>query len=256
MIETAKQGESVAQLVRPKEEPVLKMRKHSRMGGSVPVWETQKTAKDGVEAKLANASQKSDEAFKSALAYADDNSLSDSGPEPFGFGDLVDMVNPLQHIPIVGHVYRHVTGDEIRPISKIMGGTLYGGPAGGAMGLADTIVQHETGRDVAGNAIHMVNGGSVDLKSTPDHPEKRLEQASRSLEQSDHSDLPGTALSFVDLGYGKREVTEYRKVADGRTAGTMMHRYTEVAMPEPAREPVQRVTLQPMPSRHDFSFNS
>src|SRR5215470_6180450 len=30
----------------------------------------------------------------------------------FGFGDLVDIVNPLQHIPVVATIYRNMTGDR------------------------------------------------------------------------------------------------------------------------------------------------
>lgn len=56
------------------------------------------------------------------------------------FGDLLtDIVNPLQHIPVVGHLYRAVSGDEISPASQIAGGTLFGGPIGGLISLASAI---------------------------------------------------------------------------------------------------------------------
>jgi len=48
------------------------------------------------------------------------------------FGDFMDMINPLEHIPVVSSVYRAVTGDTINPVSRIAGDALYGG----AMGVA------------------------------------------------------------------------------------------------------------------------
>ncbi|MGB6086494.1 MAG: hypothetical protein WBF74_07845, partial [Parvibaculum sp.] len=31
----------------------------------------------------------------------------------FGFSDFLDVINPLQHIPIVSSIYRELTGDEL-----------------------------------------------------------------------------------------------------------------------------------------------
>jgi hypothetical protein len=55
----------------------------------------------------------------------------DTLPEgKFGLGDLLDLINPLQHIPIVGQAYRAVSGDTLGPPARIFGGLLFGGPAG------------------------------------------------------------------------------------------------------------------------------
>lgn len=48
----------------------------------------------------------------------------------FTFDDLIDVINPLQHLPIVSTIYRAITGDEITPHARAMGGGLYGGPVG------------------------------------------------------------------------------------------------------------------------------
>jgi hypothetical protein len=48
----------------------------------------------------------------------------------FTFDDALDIVNPLQHIPLIGWLYREVTGDTIKTPSAIAGGALYGGPVG------------------------------------------------------------------------------------------------------------------------------
>lgn len=46
------------------------------------------------------------------------------------FGDILDIVNPLQHIPIVSTLYRMITGDEISQGARMIGGAVYGGPVG------------------------------------------------------------------------------------------------------------------------------
>ncbi len=76
----------------------------------------------------------------------------------FEFGDLLDVINPLQHIPIIGSLYRNLTGDEISGPAKIMGGLLYGGPVGLVAALATTIAEQEVGRDLGEAALAAVFG--------------------------------------------------------------------------------------------------
>ncbi len=71
----------------------------------------------------------------------------------------MDVLNPLQHIPIVGSVYRSVTGDEISGPAKIMGGLLYGGPIGFIAALVTTIAEQETGQDLGQAAVAALFGG-------------------------------------------------------------------------------------------------
>lgn len=71
------------------------------------------------------------------------------GKDGFSFGDLLDIVNPLQHIPVVSWAYRAITGDEIAPAAKLAGGGLFGGFAGLALGLADAAVTEATGKGPA-----------------------------------------------------------------------------------------------------------
>ena len=46
------------------------------------------------------------------------------------FGDFLDIINPLQHIPVVSTVYRMITGDEIGMGARMVGGALFGGAIG------------------------------------------------------------------------------------------------------------------------------
>lgn len=62
-------------------------------------------------------------------------------PEAEGsFWDFVDIINPLQHIPIISTVYRAVTGDSISAPARVLGGLLFGGPAGMLAGTAGAVM--------------------------------------------------------------------------------------------------------------------
>jgi hypothetical protein len=67
--------------------------------------------------------------------------------------DLIDIINPLQHIPVVSSLYRHITGDEMGPMAHFAGDALYGGPVGGALALADIAYEKTTGKDVGETVI-------------------------------------------------------------------------------------------------------
>ena len=63
------------------------------------------------------------------------------GEDGLDFGDVLDVVNPLHHIPVVGHLYRKLTGDVIAPALRIAGGALFGGPLGAAFAAANVVFQ-------------------------------------------------------------------------------------------------------------------
>ena len=93
------------------------------------------------------------------------NSMNiDEGPKPdikydtqnddnFSFGDIIDIINPLQHLPIIGMIYRNLTHDVMRPMSSIIGGTLFGGPIGAVASTVNVVVKDRTGMDLAENAL-------------------------------------------------------------------------------------------------------
>jgi hypothetical protein len=65
--------------------------------------------------------------------------------EDFSFGDALDIVNPLQHLPLVGWLYREITGDTIKPAAAIVGGALYGGPIGFAGAMLSAAFENMSG---------------------------------------------------------------------------------------------------------------
>ncbi len=202
---------------------VLRMVKNERMGGSVPVWARDLSAAEQVAGRLAEAERTGSvgtHGLDGTLSYHERQAGSRS-VEEFTFGDMVDMVNPLHHIPVVGNIYRHISGDDIKPISKIIGGGVFGGAAGAASGLVNVVAEAGTGKDLTENVISFALDEPARNNNTADHPQQRLDRAARRLASHDaaSADLPGTAIAFADLG-GRREILK-EAVAEGRTAGTM-----------------------------------
>lgn len=69
------------------------------------------------------------------------------GQDGFSFADIVDTVNPLQHIPGVATLYRQYTDTKPSAGSKILGSTLFGGIAGLALAAGDSVVDAVTGKN-------------------------------------------------------------------------------------------------------------
>lgn len=76
----------------------------------------------------------------------------------FGLMDAIDVVNPLHHLPIIGGLYRELTGDEINPTARAAGGLLWGGPMGLLASVINSGVETETGKDIPGNVVAMLSG--------------------------------------------------------------------------------------------------
>lgn len=99
--------------------------------------------------------------FGSYLAenFGQDKAEGGSGNKvmDFIFG-LIDVINPLQHIPGVSTLYRNITGDEIGPMARMVGDTLYGGPVGAALAVANIAAEKSTGRDIGENMVAMFKG--------------------------------------------------------------------------------------------------
>ncbi len=53
-------------------------------------------------------------------------------PQPLKvpFSDVLKALNPLQHVPVVGTIYRAATGDTIPAPLRILGAGIFGGPIG------------------------------------------------------------------------------------------------------------------------------
>jgi hypothetical protein len=76
---------------------------------------------------------------------ADSKGFHPFGDDGLTLDDVIDVVNPLQHIPVVSTVYRWLTGDTISPAAEMAGGALYGGAVGFAASAAMVAVDGLTG---------------------------------------------------------------------------------------------------------------
>lgn len=76
------------------------------------------------------------------------------------FHHILDVINPLQHLPVVGTIYRAITGEHIGPIEKIAGDGLYGGIWGAATSAADVAFESITGKSVEDTVLAWLKGDS------------------------------------------------------------------------------------------------
>lgn len=83
--------------------------------------------------------------FISAGQDATQKTVAKAVESEFSFWDVLDVINPLQHIPILSTLYRESTGDTISAAANIAGGTLFGGPIGGGVAAASEIAQDAFG---------------------------------------------------------------------------------------------------------------
>lgn len=103
----------------------------------------------------------SDAAKAAARSPSDAEKASQKGASDkphMSFWDFVDIVNPLQHIPVVGTIYREITHDTIRAPAKIAGSALYGGPIGLALAVGDQIIEAKSGKSVEGHVMALFRG--------------------------------------------------------------------------------------------------
>lgn len=115
--------------------------------------------------------------------------------EKLSFWDLLDLVNPLQHIPGVNAIYRELTGDTIKPPMKLIGSTILGGPVGFAAAMADSIIEEATGRDVAGHAMTMFSdkpAAQTQLAQGHGAPVQLASADGREFIPGDHRVMPNT----------------------------------------------------------------
>jgi hypothetical protein len=90
-----------------------------------------------------------------AAATTPDSKTASADHKSF-WQDMLDVVNPLQHLPVVGTIYRAITGDKMGDVEKVAGDTLYGGPIGLVSSLADLAFEKITGKDFGDTAMAML----------------------------------------------------------------------------------------------------
>ncbi|HIJ61624.1 MAG TPA: hypothetical protein HPQ04_02930 [Rhodospirillaceae bacterium] len=78
-----------------------------------------------------------------------------NSPDGPSFSDVLDILNPLQHIPVINVVYQAVTGDRQGAASEVLGGVLWGGPIGLVSAMVDLAVEDGTGKTIGANVASL-----------------------------------------------------------------------------------------------------
>ena len=91
------------------------------------------------------------------------------GKDGFTFGDVLDMVNPLHHIPVLSRYYEQTSNDDACEGARLVGGIIYGGWIGGVSGilssLVNSAVRNETNHDVVDHLIAMSEANKKQQKN-------------------------------------------------------------------------------------------
>jgi hypothetical protein len=200
---------------------------------AVPAQYASQSAKNNIIHNLDKASKgqigRYDVELNKAYAYADSGQrIARNKDNEFRFGDVVDIVNPLHHIPLVSMVYRGITNDQLHPMSGIIGGALYGGPVGVVTGTANAISKVQTGKDMGEHALEFVG-----FKNKPIIP-------------NDRAILEPTIMSgFAPTTDNVQAVKAYED-----TAATH-HSFKDLNL-LPERDKMTTLSLSPMPVRQEI----
>jgi hypothetical protein len=119
---------------------------------------------------------------------------SPAEPHESFFHHLWDVVNPLQHLPVIGTIYRAITGEHLDPVEKIAGDTLYGGLWGAVTSIADVAFESITGKSFEDTALALFKGDHGPKVAGTKVTAPTI-TASRSLPSSDLPALPSAMIA-------------------------------------------------------------
>lgn len=105
-----------------------------------------------------------------ATPQADQKPPSKSSDWDFSFHNLLDIINPLEHLPIIGTIYRAITNTHIGIPERIAGDALYGGLWGAVSGVADAAFEAVTGKDFGSTVLAFFTGHHHDTAVASNAP--------------------------------------------------------------------------------------
>ena len=138
-------------------------------------------------------------------------------------------MNPLQHLPVVGTIYRAATGEHIGPLEKIAGDALYGGLWGAATSIADVAFEQISGKSVEDTMLAWLKPDET-TKLAP-----RAIAANTALPSADMPALPQAVASDIPDSRELLALTSALnlKGVDGDTAARALYAYRRTASPVP-----------------------
>jgi len=155
------------------------------------------------------------------------------------FHHLLDIVNPLQHLPVIGTIYRAITGEHIGSVEKIAGDTLYGGMWGAISSVADVAFEGITGKSFEDTVLSLFKGDDKMRVASAKVAAPSITTDS-SLPSSDLPALPSPDLVAANSpgGLDVAALTSAlsAKGVDGETASRALYAYRRslgFSMPQP-----------------------
>lgn len=135
-------------------------------------------------------------------------------PNGLSFHAILSALNPLQYLPVVGTIYRAVTGDTIpeaeRRIGSLIVSGVMGGPIGIAINLVTTALEKMTGIDLDRTGQALLHGESLGqavteqtaaARSPPAAPSVRTDTA-RAHPAKDHNKTANAWSAAALAAYG------------------------------------------------------
>lgn len=143
--------------------------------------------------------------------------------EGMSFWDVLDVINPLQHIPVVNRIYRAITGDEIKTPAKMAGAALLFGPVGLAVAAADSVLENATGKDAMGHAMALFKDDAAEAPATayaqaaPQQPVPQQVAQQQARPAPAQAQDMGAAARQGELRCGARQTGQGRQRRRGRS---------------------------------------
>lgn len=140
-----------------------------------------------------------------AVATTTDVAKAESGEKKESFFQhILDVINPLQHLPIIGTIYRAATGERLDPVEKIAGDALYGGLWGAVTAVADVAFEAITGKSVEDTVMAWFRSDSTprqvaSAKLSPSHIQVLQSLPSGELPELSNPDLADPAPDTLDV---------------------------------------------------------
>ena len=133
--------------------------------------------------------------------------------ESFGFADFLDIINPLQHIPIVATLYRKMSGDEIAIAPRVIGGALWGRLGGFVAGAVNSLSVWLTGKDIGDHVYAALFESSPATTAEPAYADSQAPNRllnSNNAEESSGALIPAepTADLQPSFHYGHGEIDD------------------------------------------------
>lgn len=122
------------------------------------------------------------------------------GEDGLQFSDLVDILNPLQHLPLISMAYRSITGDEISAGARVVGGAIYGGGVGVFVGAIEAaIAEASGGKDLGAIALDAVTGSdkTETVSSASEHKEASITALNDIMPAAGGGETAPTAPSWI-----------------------------------------------------------